>query len=108
MQSKAWMTNFLFKELLFFCKRSVPSGISLTNRHSFILDGHRSHVTLKAIKHAQTFGSHMIVFPSHTNHALQPLVVACFKMFKIPFKKERDATMANINYIEPDKITLVS
>ncbi len=70
MQSKAWMTNFLFKELLFFFKTSIPSGISLTNRRSFILDGHRSHVTLKAKKQAQTFGLYMIIFRSHTNHAL--------------------------------------
>ncbi len=33
MQLKAWMTTFLFKEFLFFFKRSTPNGISITNRH---------------------------------------------------------------------------
>jgi len=33
-------------------KRSIPNGISLTNRHMFILDGHASHVTLEAIEQA--------------------------------------------------------
>jgi hypothetical protein len=50
MQSKAWMATFLFKEFLSFFKRSIPSGISITNRRPLILDGHRSHVTLEAIE----------------------------------------------------------
>ncbi len=83
------MTNFLFKELLSFFKRLVPSGISLINRHLFILDGHGSHVTLKAIEHAQTFGLDMIILPSHTSHAMHPLVVTSFKLFKIALKKKR-------------------
>jgi hypothetical protein len=40
MQSKAWMITFLFKEFLSFFKRFIPSGISITNRHLLILDGH--------------------------------------------------------------------
>ncbi len=70
MQSKAWMTNFVFKELLSFFKRLVPSGISLINKHLFILVGHKSHVTLKPIEQAQTFGLNMIILPSHIGHAM--------------------------------------
>jgi hypothetical protein len=33
--------------------------------------------------------------------------VACFKLFKITLRKERDITMVKKNYIELDKITLV-
>jgi hypothetical protein len=51
MESKAWMTTFLFKEFLFFfSKRIMLSGISLTNKHMLILDGHGSHVTLEPIE----------------------------------------------------------
>jgi hypothetical protein len=32
--------------------------------------------------------------------------VACFKPFKITFRKEKVAIMININYIEPNKIAL--
>jgi hypothetical protein len=64
------MISFLFKELSSFFKRSIPCGISLTNRHSFILDGHGFHVTLKAIEQAQAFGLYMIIIPSHMSHAL--------------------------------------
>jgi hypothetical protein len=39
MQSKTWMTTFLFKEFLFFFKKLTPSGISINNKHLLILDG---------------------------------------------------------------------
>jgi hypothetical protein len=75
MQSKAWMNTFLFKEFLSFLKRFIPSGISITNKHLLILDGHGSHVILEAIEQAQEFGLDMIIIPSHTSHAFQPLDV---------------------------------
>jgi hypothetical protein len=60
----------LFKEFLFFFKRLVLGGISLTNRHLFIFDGHGSHVTFEAIEQAQTFGFNLVILPSHTSYAL--------------------------------------
>jgi hypothetical protein len=104
MQSKAWMTTFLFKEFLSFFKRSILSGISITNRCRLILDGHGSHVTLEAIECAQEFGLDMITILLHTSHALQFLDVACFKPFKIAFRKEKDITMVRRNYTKPNKI----
>ncbi len=41
------MTNFLFKKIIYFFKRYVPSGFFLANRHLLILDGHDSYVTLE-------------------------------------------------------------
>ncbi len=107
MQSKAWMNTFLFKEFLSFLKRFIPSGISKTNKHLLILDGHGSHVTLEAIAQAQEFGLNMITLPSHISHALQPLDVVWFKPFKIAFRKERNILMVRRNYTKPNKITLV-
>jgi hypothetical protein len=69
-QTKTWMTSFLFKEFLSFFKRLVVGGIFPNNRHLLALDGHGSHVGLEAIKHAQQFGVDMITLPSHTSHAL--------------------------------------
>jgi len=60
------MIAFLFKEFLSFFKRSIPSGVSLTNRHSLILNGHGSRVTLEAIEHAKDIGLNMITLPFHT------------------------------------------
>ncbi len=90
MQSKAWMTTTLFKKFLSFFKRSIGSGISLTDRNLFILDGHGSHDTFKAIEWIKEFGLDMITLPSHTSHALQLLGVSCSKPFKITFKREID------------------
>jgi hypothetical protein len=90
MQNKTWMTTFLFKEFQSFFKNLVSNGISQSNTHLLILDGHGSHVTLKEIGQAQTFGLYMITLPSHTSHALQSLDVSCFKPFKIALRKERE------------------
>jgi hypothetical protein len=86
----------------FFLKVNIPSGILLRNRHIHIFNGHGSHVTLEAIEQTETFKLDMVTLPSHTSHALQPLDVVCFKPFKIAFRKEKNTTMINRNYIELD------
>ena len=45
---------------------------------------------LEVVKISMESGLDIISLPSHTSHALQPLDVACFKSFKIAFKKIRD------------------
>jgi hypothetical protein len=82
MQSKAWITSFMF--LLFF-KRSILGGISQINHHLLILDRHGSHVTLEAIEQMLEFGLDMVTLPFHTSHALTPLNVFHFKPFNIEF-----------------------
>jgi hypothetical protein len=64
------MITFHFKESLVFFKRSIPSGISLTNKHLLILDGHGSHVAFEVIGQAKKFGLDMIILPSHKFHVL--------------------------------------
>jgi hypothetical protein len=100
------MITFFFKKFFYNFKRSILGGIFLTNRHLFIFNGHGSHVTLEAIEQAQAFKLYMVTLHSHTSHALQPLDVVCFKSFNTTFKKERNTTMINNNYIELDKIVL--
>jgi len=70
MQSKAWMTTFLSKKFLSFFKKSILSGISLTNKHLLIFDRHGSHVVLEVIEQVKKFGLDMITLPSHTSCAL--------------------------------------
>jgi len=41
------MEIFLFKKIIYFFKRYVPSGFFLANGHLSILDGHDSYVTLE-------------------------------------------------------------
>jgi hypothetical protein len=49
MQKKAWMIFFLFKEFLSFFKWFILGGMSTTNRHLLVLNGHGSHITLKVV-----------------------------------------------------------
>jgi hypothetical protein len=77
-------------------------------RHLLILNGHRSHVTLKAIAQAHEFGLNMVTLQAHTSHVLQPLDVSCFKPFKTTFKEEKDNAMVKNNHCELDKCTLTS
>jgi len=107
MQKRAWMFSFLLKKFLAFFNKLVLSGLSITNQHLLILDGHANHVTLETIKHAQEFGLNMITLPSHTSHVLQPLYVFCFQPFKTTFKKFKDATFSKSNHIEPNKIIMI-
>ncbi len=102
------MTSFLFKFVLSFFKKWVPSEIFQSNQHILILNEHGSHVTLKKIAQAHEFGLDMVALPSHTFHLLQPLDVSCFKPFKTAFKKEKDNAMVKNNHCEPNKCTLVS
>jgi len=115
-------SNFANQELTWQCKRElgcflsclrrflaffdklVLSGMSMTNQHLLILNGHANHVTLETIEHAQEFGLDMITLPSHV---LQPLYMFCFQPFKTTFKKFRDATLSKSNHIEPNKIIMV-
>ena len=64
-------------------------GLDQTNRHLLILDGHNSHVTLEVVKISMEAGLDIVSLPSHTSHALQPLI-ACFAPFKTDFWKYRD------------------
>jgi hypothetical protein len=102
------MTTILFKKFLSILKRLIPSGISLTNCHPLILDGHGSHVILQTIKQAHQFGSNMVILPSYISHVLQPLDVSCFKSFKTTFEKEKDGAMVKNNYNAPNNLTLAS
>ena len=66
------------------------SHIDLTNCHMLILDGNNSHVVLEVVKISMESGLDIVSLLSHTSKVFQPLDVACFKTFKIAFKKIRD------------------
>lgn len=100
MQPRAWMTSYLFSAWISHFVASIQRtiGISPTQRHLLVLDGHNSHVTLEVARAAKNVGLDLISLPSHTSHALQPLDVAVFKPFKQFFREYRDFWMSrNIN-----------
>lgn len=53
---KAWMSNETFVGWLVHFRRHVPGGVSTTNRHLLICDGHGSHLTEKAVIAARDMG----------------------------------------------------
>jgi hypothetical protein len=59
------MTCYLFKQFLSFFIRLVLGSLFQHNRHLLILNGHGSHVILKAIEQTYEIGLNMITFPSH-------------------------------------------
>ena len=86
---KSWISHFI--ECL-----KKEFGIDLHNRHLLVLDEHNSHVTLEVVKVAMESRVDIVSLPFHTNHALQPLDVVCFKRFKTTFRKQQDSwTLGN-------------
>jgi hypothetical protein len=81
--------QFPFQIMTIFFQEVNTSGISLTNRHLLVLNEHKFHVIPKSIEQTWEFGLNMMILPSYTSHALQPLNVTCFKLFKRSFKKEK-------------------
>ena len=92
MQPNGWMTAFLFSAWISHFIEIVKEryGISESNRHLLILDGHGSHVTLEVVQKAKHEGLDIITLPSHTSHRLQPLDISIFKPFKVAFRQYRD------------------
>jgi hypothetical protein len=88
MQLKAWMTTLLFKKELSFIQRSIPSGISLTNRHLLILNRHGSHVTLVTIKQVKKFGLYMITLPLHTSLHFNPWMWLASSLSRLLLKRK--------------------
>lgn len=105
-QPHAWMTKELFLNWLHHFARSVPGGVSPTNRHLLIFDGHGSHVAVTTIEEARMLGIDLLTLLAHTSHKLQPLDVSVFFPFKTYFKYERAAWMAKYPGIEIKKAEL--
>lgn len=78
--SSGWMTkeNFV-KVLRHFINHS---GASIENQCLLLLDNHQSHVNLDVIKLAKENGVHLLTFPPHCSHRLQPLDVGVYGPFK--------------------------
>ena len=50
-------------------------------------DGHASHTSIEVLELARANGVHILCFPAHSTHVLQPLDVGVFKSFKTHFSK---------------------
>ncbi|XP_043230068.1 MFS-type transporter clz9-like [Amphibalanus amphitrite] len=61
-----------------------------------LLDNHASHVSLEAVRFCQANGIHLLTFPPHCSHRLQPLDVAVYGPMKSAYKRAlHDHQMTN-------------
>lgn len=75
-----WMTGEIFPECLgHFVQHSHSSN---ENPTLLLLDNHESHVTLEAVDFCKEHGIHLLSFPPHRTHRLQPLDCAVYGPFK--------------------------
>lgn len=78
-----WMTQKTFID--WFKSLFLPSLPA--ERSILILDGHDSHVTYELCCLAAANDVHLIRFPPHTTHFLQPLDVGSFKPFRASWNR---------------------
>lgn len=89
--SSGWITAELFVEFL-----KIFQAFTRCNREHpvlLLLDNHESHCSLAALQFCRNNGLHVIAFPPHCSHRLQPLDVGVFKPFKIAINKQFDTFM---------------
>lgn len=80
-----WSNEKLFLDWMdFFIEHVRPSK---EQPILLILDNHESHVSVAVTKKARLSGIHMLTFPPHTSHRLQPLDRTVFGSFKSHYNR---------------------
>lgn len=67
------------------------TNASTSTPQLILLDGHHSHKTLDAVLFAREYGIHLITFPPHCTHKLQPLDRTLFKALKSAYNASADS-----------------
>ncbi len=102
-QKHEWLPTF--SRIFNFFSRGQSRWNILTNKHLFILDGHGSHDTFKAIEWTVKFiwiwSLYLHIHHMHFNFWMW--VVSSLSKILL---KGKETTMLSRNYIEPNKITL--
>ena len=80
---KGWIDSDLFQKWFDHFTTHIPPARPIL----LIYDGHNSHISVALIEKAMSQDIHILVFPSHTTHLLQPLDVAVFKSLKVAFRR---------------------
>lgn len=85
LSEKGWITKELFIDWFKYfveCTDHAPKPILL------LMDSHGSHITPEVIDLARDNDIHILTFPAHTTHILQPLDVGVYKSLKTAWQKE--------------------
>ncbi|KAJ8963711.1 hypothetical protein NQ314_005432 [Rhamnusium bicolor] len=87
-----WMTSPLFVDLFKHFQKITNS--SKENPTLILIDNHETHCSITAINYARNHGIHLLSFPPHTSHKLQPLDVGVYSSFKANCKTAFNNWMA--------------
>ncbi|KAJ8942921.1 hypothetical protein NQ314_009896 [Rhamnusium bicolor] len=87
-----WMTSPLFVDLLKHFQKITNA--SKENPTLILIDNHETHCSINAINYARNHGIHLLSFPPHTSHKLQPLDVGVYSSFKANCKTAFNNWMA--------------
>lgn len=84
--TNGWMTTDIFHtsvlpHIIVYTKASEEATILL------LLDNHASHVSLETVRFCRANGVHLLTFPPHCSHRLQPLDVAVYGPMKAAYKR---------------------
>ena len=80
-------TGWINKDLYLEWFQFFLQNISLTRPVLLLQDGHSFHISIELIELARQNDVHLLCFPVHTTHILQPLDVGVFKSFKANVSK---------------------
>ena len=84
--------KFFSKWITFFLNyHKSRRNFSNTKKILFILDGHKSHISLEVFLKAKNHALNMVSLPSCISHELYSSNIFCFKPFKQSFRTYRDA-----------------
>jgi hypothetical protein len=79
-----WINSELFLELMHHFVKCTPPARPVL----LIMDSHTSHVGIDLIDFARKNDVHLMTFPSHCNHILQPLDLTVYKSLRNVWAKE--------------------
>ena len=84
-----WINEALFRDwLAHFKQHTKPSADEPIYP---LLDNHASHISLPIFEYCKSNHIHMLSFPPHTSHRMQPLDVSFFGPLKTAYKNECDS-----------------
>jgi hypothetical protein len=81
-----WINSELFLEWMHHFVKCIPAARPVL----LIMDSHTSHVGIEVIDIAHENDVHLMTFPSHCSHILQPLDLIVYKSLKSAWAKELD------------------
>lgn len=103
LSTKGWINADLYLEWFQFFISSVK-----TRPIVLLMDSHAAHITPEVIELAVKNDIHLLTFPAHTTHLLQPLDVGVYKSLKSHWAKSMTDYMTEHPHDKPNRFNFFS